>query len=747
MKRCETMFLKIKPVIFSDKPKVMKNFITPILFLVLNSCVAQDSTPYGLMVEFLRSPEFIELREAQPDFSWIVPAGCEKQTAYQIQAASSKNLLNQNSPNYWDSGKITNNQSINIEYEGEPLLGNSTYYWRVKIWDANDNSSKYSVIQQFKTGSLNNYTTTSNSFLVEHRTPVLIKEKSKGHYFVDFGKDAFGTIVLDIQPTKKETIIIHLGEKISKPFQLDDSPEGSIRYQKLKLKVDPGQSKYTLALPSDKRNTNTKAVLLPDSIGVITPFRYCELENVNFEFDADNISHQAVSYFFDDNESYFTCSDKVLNQVWEMCKYSMKATSFCGVYVDGDRERIPYEADAFINQLGHYCTDREYSMARLTNDYFMEKPTWPTEWILFTPLLFYYDYLYTGNTEAIKYHWEKLKYKTLTDLAREDGLINTSKENQTEELIVNLGFKDPTMRIRDIVDWPPAQKDTGWELATEEGERDGYEFKEINTVVNAFHYYSIKLMAGMARAIGHEEDAHFYEVRSKKVKTAFNDRLLDPAKGYYIDGEGSTHSSLHANMFALAFGLAPEKHMKSIVKFIKSRGMACSVYGSQFLLDGLYLAGESEYAFELMTALHDRSWWNMIASGSTISMEAWDMKYKPNSDWNHAWGAAPANIIPRHLWGIQPTLPGFEECTIKPQMSQLTSSKIKVPTIRGSIFGEYKKDENKGTFTIEIPGNMGAKFNCSSLHYKEVRLNGRQINVSNGLILLSSGGNKLEFFY
>ncbi|MCK5207700.1 MAG: acetylglucosamine-6-sulfatase, partial [Cyclobacteriaceae bacterium] len=139
--------------------------------------------------------------------------------------------------------------------------------------------------------------------------------------------------------------------------------------------------------------------------------------------------------------------------------------------------------------------------------------------------------------------------------------------------------------------------------------------------------------------------------------------------------------------------------------------------------------------------------WNMIASGSTISMEAWDMKYKPNSDWNHAWGAVPANIIPRHLWGIQPTLPGFEECTIKPQMSQLTSSKIKVPTIRGSIFGEYKKDENKGTFTIEIPGNMGAKFNCSSLHYKEVRLNGRQINESNGLILLSSGGNKLEFFY
>lgn len=744
MKWCETMFLKIKPVIFSDKPEVMKYFITLILFFAFNSCVAQDSTPNGLMVEFLRSPEFIELREAQPDFSWIVPSGCEKQTAYQIQVASSKKLLYKEGTDFWDSGKSANNKSINIEYEGEPLLENSTYYWRVKIWDPNDKPSEYSSIQQFKTGSLNTYSTTGNSFSIEHRIPVLIKEKSRGKYFVDFGKDAFGTIVLNIQPTKKETIVIHLGEKISKPFQIDRSPEGSIRYQKIKLDIIPGQSKYTLDLPPDKRNTNTKAVLLPDSIGVITPFRYCELENVSFELKPENIFQKTINYYFDEDESYFSSSDTLLNRVWEMSKYSMKATSFCGLYVDGDRERIPYEADAFINQLGHYCTDREYSMARLTNDYFMEKPTWPTEWILFTPLLFYYDYLYTGNTEAIEYHWEKLKYKTLTGLAREDGLINTSIENQTDELILNLGFNDPTLRIRDIVDWPPAQKDTGWKLASEEGERDGFEFKEINTVVNAFHYQSLKFMAEMARAIGQMEDVNFYEERSKKVKTAFNDSLFDTERGYYIDGEGSTHSSLHANMFALAFGLAPEKHTKSIVEFMKSRGMACSVYGSQFLLDGLYLAGEADYAFNLMTATHDRSWWNMIAAGSTISMEAWDMKYKPNSDWNHAWGAAPANIIPRHLWGIQPALPGFEACTIKPQMSQLTSSKIKVPTIRGSIFGEYKKDGNKNTFTIEIPGNMNALFETSHFNSKALKLNETEVEPGKEKLILRSGINTIE---
>ncbi len=81
-------------------------------------------------------------------------------------------------------------------------------------------------------------------------------------------------------------------------------------------------------------------------------------------------------------------------------------------------------------------------------------------------------------------------------------------------------------------------------------------------------------------------------------------------------------------------------------------------------------AGETDYAYSLLTATNDRSWWNMIRSGSTITMEAWDMKYKPNSDWNHAWGAAPANIIPGYMWGIAPAEPGFAKAVIRPQLGR-----------------------------------------------------------------------------
>ncbi|MCK4989474.1 MAG: alpha-L-rhamnosidase, partial [Bacteroidales bacterium] len=491
--------------------------------------------------------------------------------------------------------------------------------------------------------------------------------------------------------------------------QIDRNPPGSVRYQKTELIIKPQLTSYQLLLPPNERNTAPGAVQLHDSIGVVIPFRYCEIENSPKEINNNHLIQNVLSYTFDDEASYFNSSDTVLNQIWELCKYSIKATSFAGLYVDGDRERIPYEGDAYINQLGHYCTDREYSMARLTNEYFMDNPTWPTEWILHTVPMFYKDYLYTGNIESITHYYDQLKTKTLYFLAREDGLISVNSDELSAETMRKLGFRSPDARLSDLVDWPPGQEDTGWQLATPEGERDGYDMVEVNTVVNSFYYWNLQLMAEIAGLLDKKRDQIFFHELALKVKKSINETLIDHRRGIYMDGEGSSHASLHANMLPLAVGLVPDKYQDSVTEFIKSRGMACSVYGAQYLMEGLYNAGEADYAKSLLTATHDRSWWNMIKSGSTITMEAWDMKYKPNSDWNHAWGAVPANIIPRFLWGIQPTKPGFEELRIQPQLGDLTFSEIKFPTIRGPIEAKYKLTSNNSmVYKIKIPANMHA---------------------------------------
>jgi alpha-L-rhamnosidase len=716
-------------------------FLLLIIFLFPGANIPRADSPAGLTVEFIRKPENVPIMDMKPEFSWIVSATANIQTGYQILVASTKENLEKNTGDIWNSQRIMSSKSSEVEYGGNNLSGNTTYYWKVRIWNSKNNPTEYSYIQPFATGNPDGYSTTGNKFQSQLIKPEKVVKLSGSGYFIDFGKDAFGTLVLELNPVSDDTIIVHLGEKSNGLNKVDRNPGGSLRYQKVLLPVKKGINKYILNLPKDARNTGSAAIQLPDSFGVVTPFRYCELENCSFNLNPENIHQKAFWYFFDDEMSFFTSSDTILNKVWDICKYSMKATSFAGIYVDGDRERIPYEADAYINQLGHYYTDREYSLARLTNEYFIKHPTWPTEWILHTVPMFYYDFMFTGNIESVKKYYEELKHKTLISLSRPDGLI--SSKNCTDEIMTNLGFSSAKERIRDIVDWPPSQKDTGWKLATSEGERDGYDMVEINTVVNAFYYRNLELMSMLAGQLDKTADSVFYRKQALKVKKTFNEKLLNKTTGIYLDGETSQHSSLHANMMALAFDLVPEENIKTVVNFIKSRGMACSVYGAQYLLEALYNAGEADYAFSLLTATTDRSWWNMIKTGSTITMETWDIKYKPNSDWNHAWGAAPANIIPRYMWGIAPAEPGYAKAIIKPQLSTLKYSKISVPTIRGNIEAEFKVTGKTKEYSITIPGNMKCDFVLPEVKNLTILFNGKKIQTEIGLISLKSGLNKI----
>ena len=586
---------------------------------------------------------------------------------------------------------------------------------------------------------------TGDIFRVVYDPPLTITQIQPSNYFIDFGKAAFGTLVIRSMEKDIDSLVVHLGEKLKTTGTIDRNPVGTIRYQRIVVRnIFAGQD-HEIQLVPDKRNTSGAAIQLPDSFGVIMPFRYAEIENLHVPVDEMSFKQKMFHYSFDDSASYFISSDTLLNQVWDLCKYTIKATSFAGLYIDGDRERIPYEADAYINQLSHYAVDKEYCMARQTNNYFLEHPTWPTEWILHTVLLFYNDFMYTGDISAVAEHYGELKHKTLIDLQREDGLISTKTGLVDGYFMQKIGFKDTSQRIKDIVDWPPGQKDTGWKLATEEGERDGYDMSvKINTVVNAFHYINLEMMRELAGYLGKGDDSVFFAREAEQVKSSINQKLLDKNKGIYLDGENSGHSSLHANMLPLAFGIVPDKYMNSVIDFVKSRGMACSVYGAQYLLEGLYRYGEAGYGHELITSTGERSWYNMIRAGSTMTLEAWDIKYKPNLDWNHAWGAAPANIITRHAWGIRPEAPGFGKAIIQPRLNGLTFSKIKAPTIIGSVYGEYKVNGKVHTYKIIVPERMEARFIVPVNNPRNVLLNGEKLSLEKTQIVIREGENLIE---
>jgi len=702
--------------------------------------------PFDLTVELIRDPSTdVSIYDLLPEFGWTVPLTAKFQSGYQILVSSSKKNIDTNNGDVWDSKRVASNVSTNVEYAGDPLETNKTYYWKVRIWDEENRLVNYSQVQKFTTGKSDSYIiSTENKYLIDKVHPTKL-EKRGDFYFMDFGKAAFSTMDFYYEAKQPHTLTVRIGEMLDDNGNVNRTPpaKSNIRYQEIQVPVTPEKTKYQIEInpvPDKRMKGPSKAIPLQEGWPVLQPFRYAEVEGAQSDLKAEGFQQLRYTSYWDDTASSFTSDDEILNQIWEFCKYSIKATTFAGLYVDGDRERIPYEADAYLNQLSHYTTDREFAMARRTIEYFMKNPTWPTEWQQHVALLIYADYMYTGNTELIERYYEPLKHKTLFELSNENGLITSTKVDA--EFMRKLGFPDDYNKpLTDIVDWPPAN----FNGSTTRGERDGFEFKPYSTVINAFFYENMKIMAEFAKVLGKTEEVLDFELRAAKAKKSVNERMFDKERGIYVDGIGTDHASLHANMMPLAFGLVPEDHVESVVNYVKSRGMACSVYGAQFLMDGLYNAGEADYALDLLTSQAKRSWYNMIRVGSTISLEAWDYEYKVNLDWNHAWGAAPANVIPRGLWGIKPKTPGFGIATIKPQMSSLKSSSIVVPTVRGTIKGTYTHNGPRlQTYEIEIPGNMVAEFSLNDLDGKDFIHNGEKVPAAFDYIRLSPGKHSIQ---
>ena len=235
-------------------------------------------------------------------------------------------------------------------------------------------------------------------------------------------------------------------------------------------------------------------------------------------------------------------------------------------------------------------------------------------------------------------------------------------------------------------------------------------------------------MSELARALHREADAIEYTACEQKARAAFQEKLYDVASGLYRDGLGTDHISLHANLFPLAFGLVPAGQRPHVVEWLSERGMACSVYAAQYLLEGLFENGGATNAIALITAPGDRSWKHMLDSGTTITWEAWDQRYKPNLDWNHAWGAAPANLLPRFVLGVQPLEPGWRRSIIRPFSGSLTSAEGKVPTPLGPVLVHWKKSD---TFklSVSLPPGMSAQVQLPAGDNLEAFVDGKSVRA------------------
>lgn len=534
---------------------------------------------------------------------------------------------------------------------------------------------------------------------LESQLPVSITRIAPGDFLLDYGRVAFGNLRLDPGPEADDEVLVRFGEALH-DGRIDRSPPGSVRYSLVKVRLRGGPQ--LVAPAPDARNTRAPAVLTPKESGVLTPFRWVELEGWSGTPQAEQaIRRTAFDSTWDDAAASFNSSNPVLDRIWELSHYSIKASTFAGVFVDGDRERIAYEADAYLTQLGYYAGDPDPRIARATFERLMAHPTWPSEWAPHMVFMAYADWLQTADQQWLANHYEWLKTKTLADRVGNDGLVHSTSEQ---------------IHHTDIVDWPV-------------GERDGYVFTPINTVENAFYLRAISDMAELAKALGKTSDADIFLKQERQGLAAFQRLLFDQEKGLYRDGVGTAHTSLHANLFPLAFDLVPDAHRAHVAQWLSAQGMRCSVYAAQYLMEALFRNGYGKPAVAEMTASGDRSWKHMVDSGATMTWEAWDQKYKPNQDWNHAWGAAPANLLPRFVLGVQVSAPGWKDVVIAPNPSGLLFANGVVPTPLGPLKISWQKAADLH-MVIELPSGTTAQLRLpAQADSRGVWLNGELVTA------------------
>ncbi|PJM73351.1 hypothetical protein CS006_04745 [Bifidobacterium primatium] len=497
-----------------------------------------------------------------------------------------------------------------------------------------------------------------------------------GRLVLDFGRAVAGGIRMAAYASSPTNLVIRYGEVLNDDRTVKYRLSAYNTYQDI-WHFEPNKLKVPLSARTWGMRVFRYVEILPDH-------RDDELIDTLYNSDTA-VMARALIYPFRGDEKGFESSDETLNRVWNLCRKTIEGLNV-NMYVDSwTRERIPYEADAWLQQRAHLALDNAPALGEYSIDFLLANRTWPTEWPMYLVAAVYNEWVQTGSLKQAREHWDQI-----VSMLPNDHLDDAS----------GLIVKDPGESSHtdgDLVDWPPA-------------ERDGFEFGRVNTVINALAVYVYRCASRLASELGRNDEARKYFRIASRMNRAINEKLWDDKTGAYVDGldtgadgEQLGHCSEHASAFVLSGCRVPAERIPRVVEFLHGKGMACSVYVAAVLLEGLYKAGAGTWANALIAATEgERTWQHMIDQGAGATMEAWSLDLKSNTTYSHPWACSPAYLLPRYMVGVHPLEPGFREFVVAPQSGSVREASAVVPTGAGDIEASYRLLGG----TIPMPGDQ-----------------------------------------
>lgn len=124
------------------------------IFLAIAAPLIASVQPVRLRCEMLENPLGIDANT--PRLSWALASDQrdQRQTAYQVLAASTPELLAADNGDLWNSGKIASSETLHIPYGGKPLESGRTVWWKIRSQDASGTVGTWSEAATFEMGLL-----------------------------------------------------------------------------------------------------------------------------------------------------------------------------------------------------------------------------------------------------------------------------------------------------------------------------------------------------------------------------------------------------------------------------------------------------------------------------------------------------------------------------------------------------------------------------------------------------------------
>lgn len=239
-------------------------------------------------------------------------------------------------------------------------------------------------------------------------------------------------------------------------------------------------------------------------------------------------------------------------------------------------------------------------------------------------------------------------------------------------------------------------------------------------IATAYYAYSARLLSDIARVLGIQEKADFYQDLHIKVKDAFT-------KAYITDSELLTADYQGVYTIALAFNLLTGKKkiraVERLVELIKKNDYKIDTgfLSVPFIMDVLCENGCEEIAYKLLFQTNCPSWLYEVKNGATTIWESWEA-IKPDGtvgafSFNHYAFGCIGDWLVRHIGGLTPIEPGYSKFKVEPHYGdRLKYAEIQYESVYGEIKVKWEiQDGNTMILQVNVPANSLAVISLTNI--------------------------------